>query len=165
GLAITLSVYEGLVQYKPDSTEIEPLLAKSYTVSDDGLTYTFHLRPNVKFHDGSAFDAAAAKFDFERRLKVNGGPSYMVADVKSMDTPDPLTFVVHIKQPVTPFLDYLASPYGPKMMSPTAIKQHEVKNDSGQEWLKSHDAGSGPYQLTSVTPGQLYIMKSFADYW
>ena len=54
GNSVTTSVYEGLVRYKPNSTEIEPALAESFEVSPDGLTYTFKIRPNVKFHDGTA---------------------------------------------------------------------------------------------------------------
>src|SRR4029077_10443722 len=60
GNAITTSVYEGLVRYKQDSADIEPWMAESYTVSPDGLTYTFKIRANVKFHDGTPLDAAAA---------------------------------------------------------------------------------------------------------
>ena len=57
GNTVILSVYEGLLRYKPDSTEVIPSLAQSWEVSADGLTYTFHLRTGVKFHDGTAFNA------------------------------------------------------------------------------------------------------------
>ena len=61
GNEVTTSVYEGLVRYKPDSPEIEGALAESWTVSPDGKTYTFKLRPNVKFHDGTAMDSAVVE--------------------------------------------------------------------------------------------------------
>jgi peptide/nickel transport system substrate-binding protein len=57
GNTVILSVYEGLLKYKPDSTEVVPSLAESWEVSPDGLTYTFHLRTGVKFHDGTRLDA------------------------------------------------------------------------------------------------------------
>ncbi len=82
------------------------------------------------------------------------GPSYMLADVKDMQTPDPLTFVVTLTKPVAPFLDYLASPYGPLMTSPTAVAQHTVDADHATAWLASHTAGTGPYELTAATTGQ-----------
>jgi peptide/nickel transport system substrate-binding protein len=166
GLSITLQAYEGLVRYKNDSTPtIEPWLASSYEESADGLTYTFHLRGGVLFHDGTTMDSSTWKYDFQRRTAVNGGPAYMVANVKSMDTPDPQTFVVHLSQPVSAFLHYMASPYGPKAISPTALKANTVKNDSGQAWLASHDAGTGPYMLTNVVPATTYEMKAFDKYW
>ena len=63
-------------------------------------------------------NSAAAEFSIERRKGVNSAPAYMVADVTSMSTPTPLTFIVHLDKPVSAFLDYLAAPYGPKMVSP-----------------------------------------------
>src|SRR5437016_2172876 len=63
---ILMNLYDGLVRYKNGSLEVEPALAKSWTISADGLTYTFALRDGVKFHDGTNFIADAVKFDFDR---------------------------------------------------------------------------------------------------
>ncbi|MDA8278713.1 MAG: ABC transporter substrate-binding protein [Actinomycetota bacterium] len=179
GLAITTSVYEGLVQYQqvpvtytgnisfsPSKTRaaIVPDLATSWTVSPDGLTYTFNLRKGVTFHDGTPFTSAAVAASFARRTAVNQGPAYMVADVASVDTSNPYVAVVHLKQPVSAFLDYLASAYGPKMESPTVLSAH-ASNDNDQAWLAAHDAGTGPYYISSVTPGQQYTLKAYPGYW
>ncbi|MDT5340135.1 MAG: peptide/nickel transport system substrate-binding protein, partial [Mycobacterium sp.] len=94
GLLIMTSAYQGLLQYAPGSTKIAGLLAMKWTMSPDGLTYTFTLRDGVKFADGTPFDSAAAKASFQRRIAMAAGPSYMLADVKDMQTPDRLTFVV-----------------------------------------------------------------------
>jgi peptide/nickel transport system substrate-binding protein len=134
-------------------------------VSADGLTYTFHLRPNVKFHDGTLADAASWQQVFIRRGKVNQGPAYQVAPVASTAAPDPLTFVVKLKQPLDPFLDYLACPWGPKATSPTAVKLHAVGSDLAQKWLTTHDAGTGPYQITEWVPNDHYTLEVFPDYW
>ena len=64
-----------------------------------------------------------------------------------------MTFVVKLKNPVSPFLDYLAAPYGPKVDSPTEIAAH-AGTDQAQSWLKSHDAGTGPYTISSFVPGR-----------
>jgi peptide/nickel transport system substrate-binding protein len=166
GNQVTNTAYEGLVRYKTDgSTTIEPWLASKYEVSADKKTYTFTLRDNVTFHDGTKLDSAAAKFSFERRVKVNSAPAYMLADVASYQTPDPLTFVIKLKQPVSPFLDYLAAPYGPKMVSPALIKAHEVKNDAAQGWIKTHDAGTGPYGISEFSLGQRYVLTRYDRYW
>jgi peptide/nickel transport system substrate-binding protein len=165
GLMVTTSAYEGLLQYADNSTKIIPSLAQLPTVSADGLTYTFKLQSGVTFHDGTPFNSAAVKASFDRRTAVNQGPAYMLAHVTSVDTSDPLTAVVHLNQPVSAFLDYLAAPFGPKMMSPTALTTHAVTGDHGQQWLQTHDAGSGPYEISSFVPNQHYVLTRFSGYW
>ena len=81
-----------------------------------------------------------------------------------MDTPDPLTFVVHLKSPQSGFLDYQCSPYGPKFVSP-AIGQAHAGTDMAQGWLQTHDAGTGPYTLTSLISGQSYDLAAYPSYW
>src|SRR5258705_11468477 len=93
-----------------------------------------------------------------RSIMFNSGPAYMLADVISYDTPDPLTIVVHLDQPVSSFMDYMAAPYGPKGVSPTLVKAHEVKGDSAQGYLKTHDAGTGPYMITGFDLGIKYTL-------
>ena len=155
GNTVILSVYEGLVKYKPDSTEIIPSLAESWEVSPDGLTYTFKLRSGVKFQDGTPFDSQAVKTSFQRRLDVGAAPSYMLEPVASMQTPDATTFVMRLKHPVAPFLHYMASSWGPKVISPKALTDHAGK-DHAQTWLNEHAVGTGPFQLTAFERGQRY---------
>ena len=166
GLAIVLNVYDGLVQYKNnvDTVEIAPRLATSWTVSPDNKVYTFTLRQGVKFHDGTPFTSEAVKASFARRNAVKGGASYMTADVKSVDTSDPNKAVVTLNKSNSAFLDYLASPFGPKMESPAGIKKY-AGSDNGQKYLQSHDIGSGPYELAQAVPGTKYVLKQFKDYW
>ena len=166
GNQVITATYEGLLRYSPDnSTDIEPLLAESYEVSPDGLTYTFNLRQGVTFVDGTPFDSAAAKFSFERRTKVGSAPSYMLADVASYETPDPSTFVIKLAKPVSPFLDYLAAPYGPKMVSPALINANEKDGDAAQDWIKTNSAGTGPYKLSEFSLGQRYVLTRNDAYW
>lgn len=165
GMLVTNSVYEGLLQYANNSTKIIPSLASLPTVSADGLTYTFKLQPGVTFHDGTPFNSAAVAFSFARRTAINQGPAYMLAHVKSVETANPLTVIVHLDQPVSAFLDYLASPFGPKMVSPTEIMAHTVGNDEAQKWLQTHDAGTGPFEISSFVPNQKYVLSRYAGYW
>ena len=65
---ILMNLYDGLVRYKDGTLEVEPSLADSWTISDDGLTYTFPLRDGIAFHDGSPLNAEAVKFTFDRML-------------------------------------------------------------------------------------------------
>lgn len=168
GNAVVTSVYEGLVKYANNSTKIVPCLATSWAVSDGGKVYTFNLRHDVHFHDGSLFTAADAVFSYERRKGVDSAPEYMVADVTSMQTPTPYTFVVHLSQPVAAFLDYMASPYGPKMVSEKTVDAHESGGHPGdwaQGWLKTHDAGTGPYEISAFVPGSHYTLTADPGYW
>lgn len=166
GLLITTSCYEGLVRYKDNSIAIEPWLARSYSISHDAKTYTFHLRPNVRFADGSKLTSKVIKFDIARRAGVNAGPAYMVGNVVSVGTPNALTVVIHLNHPVSPFMHYLASPYGPKAVSESAIKAHATKKDKwATKWLADHCAGTGPYTLSHAVVNQNYTLAANHLYW
>lgn len=164
GNSVILSTYEGLLKYAPNSDKIVGDLATSWSESPDRLTYTFHLRANVRFHDGSPFTAKSVIASFKRRLNVGQAPAYMVKPIASMSTPDPLTLVVKLKEPVDPFLDYLASSWGPKMIGPEAIVTH-AGNNFGQTWLQTHDDGTGPYQLTEFARGRQYVLTRYEGWW
>jgi peptide/nickel transport system substrate-binding protein len=165
GVQVMESAYEGLVRYKPGTPEFLPSLAKSWTISPDQLTYTFTLQPNVKFHDGTIADAEAWTKSFDRRGKINQGPAYMVAGVVKTEAPDPTTFVVTLKEPNNAFLHYLACPWQPFAVSPTAVAKNTVGDDMAQEWLKTHDAGTGPYIFKEFVTGSHYTLEAFPDYW
>ena len=167
GNSVVTNVYEGLVQYDNNSTKIVPSLAESWTVSPDGMTYTFKLKPNVAFHDGSGtMTSADVKASFSRRtaLGSTSQPGYMLADVTGYDTPDPLTFVVHLKDPVSPFLDYLAAPYSPKVLDAAGLAKN-AGNDMDQTYLKTHDLGTGPFTMAEFVPGDHYLLNAFPGYW
>jgi peptide/nickel transport system substrate-binding protein len=166
GLLLTRNLYQGLLQYKADTPKrvLEPELATSWSVSKNGLVYTLQLRHGVLFHDGTPFTSAAIAPDFARRTAVDGGPAYQVADVASVTTPGPYTAVITLKTPNTAFLDYLASPYGPVMESPTALAAN-AGSDNDQTYLETHDIGTGPYTLTEAKVGVMYQLKAFPQYW
>jgi peptide/nickel transport system substrate-binding protein len=165
GVQVMESCYEGLVDYKPGTSEIVPGLAQSWTVSDDQLTYTFKLVPGVTFHDGTPADAAAWIKSFDRRLAVKEGPAYMVEGIAKSTAPDPTTLVVTLKKPNNAFLHYAACPWQMFAVSPTAVKTNAVGGDLAQEWLKTHDAGTGPYVMKEFIPGSHYTMERFDGYW
>ncbi len=88
----------------------------------------------------------------------------MVSDIASITTPSPTQVVIKLKGPNSAFLDYLASPYGPKMMSPTALAANKG-TDNDQKYLTDHDIGTGPYTLTKALVGQTYEMKAYPGWW
>jgi peptide/nickel transport system substrate-binding protein len=161
---VILSTYEGLLTYAPGTSRIVGDLATSWSESRDRLTYTFHLRSGVHFHDGSPLTSQAVVRSFQRRLAVNQAPSYMLKPIASMTTPNRLTLVVKLKHPVYPFIDYLASSWGPKIIGPGALVTH-AGNDHGQTWLRTHDDGTGPFELTQFARGRQYVLTRSAGYW
>jgi peptide/nickel transport system substrate-binding protein len=166
GLLLTTNIYEGLLAYQGGAADpkIVAGLATNWTASADYKTYTLQLRQGVLFHDGTPFTSAAVKPSFDRRLGVNQGPAYMVSDVASVTTEGDYGVTITLKDSNPVFLDYLASAYGPKMMSPTALSANAGK-DFAQTYLQTHDAGTGPYSLTDAKVGSHYAMAAFDKYW
>lgn len=162
GNAISQSVYEGLLRYKAGSTELEGALAERWEVSKDRRTYTFALR-DAKFSDGTPVTSKAVQKSFERMTKVDQGPAYMLADVERYETPDPRTFVVDLKTPVSSFADLMASVWGPKVINPAVLSKYG--KDQAQEHLKTNAAGTGPFALERWQPGKGYSLTRNANYW
>jgi peptide/nickel transport system substrate-binding protein len=166
GIAIMKNVYEGLVMYKNDTDQvgIAPQLATSWTSNADKTVWTFKLRSGVTFHDGTAFTSAAVGPSIKRMADIKGGPSYLAAVVKSVATPDDLTAVITLKEANSAFLNYLASAFGPKMLSPTGMVKY-AGTDQDQTYLKTHDLGTGAYELTTAEVGRKYGLTQYAGYW
>jgi peptide/nickel transport system substrate-binding protein len=165
---------EGLTGYKLGTFDITPALATSWAVSPDGKTWTFDLRHDVKFQDGTPFDAQAVKFNFDRWRLPNdpwhkllqgnldysyyesqfGGFPGVIADVRVL-APDKVQFV--LTRPFAPMLANLAMPaFG--IASPTAMKSE------GENYFRS-PVGTGPYQVTEWVKDDHITMKAFAGYW
>ncbi|MDE3795741.1 ABC transporter substrate-binding protein [Sinorhizobium meliloti] len=164
GMSAINNVYEGLVEYEPASTRIVGLLARNWEISDDGLIYTFHLVEGVKFHDGTPLDAAAVVNSFKRRRDRGLILSYFLANVKDIKLLDESTVVLALEHPQPSFLDALASPWGPKVISPKALAQHD-DGDFGATWLNEHAVGTGPFKLTEFKRGEHYVLERNEDYW
>jgi peptide/nickel transport system substrate-binding protein len=166
GLLLTTNTYEGLLTYKTGTATptLEPALATSWKESPDHKTFTFALRHGVTFHDGTPFTAAAIKASFDRRAAVNQGPAYMVSDIASITTQGDYSATITLKHSNAAFLAYLACAYGPKMMSPTALKAQAGK-DHAQTYLTTHDIGTGAYTLTDAKVGSHYALQAYDKYW
>ena len=162
---ILMNVYDGLVRYKSGTLEVEPALAESWEISEDGTTYTFHLREGVTFHDGSAFDAEAVKFNFDRMLDEehpfhNTGPfplAFFFSSVEEVAVVDPLTVEFTLSAPFAPFLSNLAYPTG-LIVSPAAVAQYGT--DYGR-----HPSGTGPFTFAEWESNTHVILNANADYW
>ena len=157
------NIYEGLTRYAPDSTKIEPSLAESWEVSPDGLSYTFHLRKGVKFHDGTDFNADAVKFNIDRQLppKVDDNmpyASFTFGTVKDVAVVDPNTVKINLTQKNTAFLANLAMGMAAPMVSPKALQENN--ND-----VNEHPVGTGPYKFVKWNKGESVVLVRNDDYW
>ena len=163
---VTKRIFEGLVAQELGSYKLIPGLARSWDISKDGLTYTFNLRPNVTFHDGTPFNAEAVKFCFERQLNEQG-PYYktgtypyvkgFLGNVQGIEVVNPLTVQIKLKAPLTPFLQYLAH-QSLFVYSPDALKK------CGKDMVKN-PVGTGPFKLETWEPGVKVVLARNDQYW
>jgi peptide/nickel transport system substrate-binding protein len=147
------NVYEGLVQFAADGSVL-PKLALSWDVSEDGLTYVFHLREGVRFHDGSAFDAAAAKYSLDRIIapgSVNPQRSRLRA-IRAIAATDPLTLTVLLAQRSGGLLQSLA--FGSAVMvSPQSADGNALK-----------PVGTGPFRFLRWRRGDSLTLERNPDF-
>src|SRR5438270_10413762 len=153
------AMYDSLVRVNPKG-EIIPWLATKWTVSPDGKTYTFTLRTDVKYHDGTAFDAASAKWNLDRYRTTK--ESQRLGELASVDTVtavDASTLKVDLKAPSAPFLSVLVDRSG--MM----LSQKTVEAGGADFTRKAFNAGSGPFILTEAVKDDHYTFKKNPNWW
>jgi peptide/nickel transport system substrate-binding protein len=162
---ILANVFEGLVRFDADSLQVRPSLATDWEVSDDGLTYTFHLREDVRFHDGSDFDARAVKFTFDRMLDPahpyhDTGPfplAFLFDPIERVEAVDPATVRFHLSEPFAPLLSNLAYPAG-YIVSPEAVKARGAA-------FGRRPSGTGPFRFEMWQSGIKVQLARNSDYW
>ena len=162
---ILMNIYDGLVRYKDGTLEVEPALAESWTISDDGTEYTFNLRSGVTFHDGTSFEAEDVKFNFDRMLDENHpyhdtGPfplSFFFSAITSVDVIDDTTVKFTLNAPYAPFLSNLAYPTG-LIVSPDAVMKH------GKDFGRN-PSGTGAFQFEEWKSNERVVVTRNADHW
>jgi peptide/nickel transport system substrate-binding protein len=169
GYEIMQNCYETLYFYDSPSVEkLVPLLAESYNVSEDGLTFTFLLRKGIKFHDGTDFNADAVVYSLNRAMKMGLDPSWMLVDYVEPDgvkKVDDYTVTIKLKFPYAAFLTIMANPIS-AIVSPTAVEAHGGVTEGQQnEWMDRNCVGTGPFKLESWEPKQQLIMVRNENYW
>ncbi|MCL5076221.1 MAG: ABC transporter substrate-binding protein [Chloroflexi bacterium] len=150
-------LYDNLVTFD-EQLNIVPGLAERWEVSPDQLTWTFYLRKNVKFHDGTPFNAEAVKFHIERILdpKVVTPNRTLWLHIKRIQIVDDHTIKLGTEKPFGPMLNYLAHGSG-GITSPTAVQK------LGKEFT-ARPVGTGPYKLQEFTPGVQVVLVRNDDY-
>jgi ABC-type transport system substrate-binding protein len=166
------SIFDGLMDYKPGTTELEPDLAESYAVSEDGRTYTFKLRDGVKFHNGRPLMASDVKYSLERAINPatqspGGGYYSMIKGVDDLTagrarelsgivTPDDRTVVFTLTRPDATFLHLLALNFA------HVVPKEEVEK-YGADFGKK-PVGTGAFKFVEWVPGQRIVLERNTQY-
>ena len=147
---------EPLFKLKSDGT-VEPFLVKEYSVSEDGMAYTFSLQPHVMFSDGTPFNAEAVKWNIEQTQAEGLNTAY--DKVASVEVVDDTTCILHMTEPDLFFINFLASVHASMMVSPTAVETN------GKEWAQTHPVGTGPFVLEKWDHNVEMVYTRNENYW
>jgi len=158
GIHVHNNMYEQLVRYDAETETVTPLLAESYSFSDDGLTWTFKLREGVKFQNGDDLTAEDVKYSIDRTMALEAGASYIWYPVEAINVVDPLT--VEFKLAFNTPLDLVAATgYAAFVYSDQCV-------DEENNWIEeAKGCGTGPYMLNSSKWGDEVILEKFDGYW
>jgi peptide/nickel transport system substrate-binding protein len=174
------NVYEALVAINPHNTgEILHKAAESWTVSDDGKTFTFKLRPNMKFQSGNPVTAADVVYSYQRLTALNKPPAFLIQDLgistdnmkDTLQAVDDLTFRMTVDQPYAPsyVINVLCatnfSIVDSQLLKSKEAKQADGTNDWGNGWLKTNSAGSGPFFIKQWKPNEIVTIEVNPNYY
>ncbi|GAA5150086.1 glutathione ABC transporter substrate-binding protein [Microbacterium pseudoresistens] len=156
------NVYEPLLWKNADGAaeDFRPAIAESWETSEDGLTWTFHIREGVTFHDGEKLDADAVVASIEA-ARARAGASFIWAPLDTVEATDESTVVMHLSYSA-PMDLVAASTYGAWIVSPKAL---EAAAADEQYFEAGIDAGTGPYTLKEYEPGEKVVLEAYDDYW
>lgn len=148
------NVFEGLTRFAEDGS-IQPALAESWDVSDDGQTYTFHLQDDVTFHDGSDMTAEDVKFSLDRARGEDStnAQKRLFADIEAVDVLDDQTVEVKLSEPEGAFLTNMA-------WGDAVIVSEETADDNA-----TNPVGTGPFMFDDWREGDSVILTRYPDYW
>ena len=155
------NLYDRLVYLDYDNT-IKPWLATSWEASPDGLAWTFHMRKDARFHDGTPVTSEAVRFTIERAVGPGSGASLSrtyLAAITKVETPDPYTVKLSTEKPLGPMLRNVGHQNALAVLNPRVVEAHH--NDLS----KPVDAGSGMYKLAEWKPGEHLILARNDAWW
>ncbi len=176
GSDLSRNIYGKLINFDPaDLTKgYQPDLAESWSVSEDGKTITFKMRSGVKFHSGNPVTAADAVFSLQRAVKLNKTPSFILTQFgfsadnadETIKQIDDMTFSIttDVKYATSFVLNCLTSTIG-GIVDSKVVMSHAKDGDFGNDWLKTHTAGSGAYTLVNWKPNESYTLKANPDFY
>jgi len=163
----TKTLEDGTVVY--DITTFEPELATDWEISEDGTEYTFFLREDATFHDGTPVTAEDVKWSFDRALAAGGFPAIQMGasffeDPEQFEVVDEHTFRIHMPKPNKYVMANLTVPI-PVIVNKDLALQHATEDDPWAfDWVSRNDAGGGAYQVARWNPGNELVLRRFDDW-
>jgi peptide/nickel transport system substrate-binding protein len=160
-IAIRLNMYDALMRWVDNPPKLESWLVAKYEIAPDAKKYTFTLKPNVKFHDGSAMTSEDVVYSMERILALKLGAYGLFKDVILPGTTkalDPQTVEFNLKVPFAVFLAVLSELW---VVNSKLVKRNEKDGDWGAGWMTRNEAGSGGYQLRRHDPAVGFQVQRF----
>ncbi|TNC48453.1 ABC transporter substrate-binding protein [Rubellimicrobium rubrum] len=167
------SLFDGLMDYVPGTTDLRPGLAESYEISEDGLTYTFKLRPGVKFHNGREMTAEDVAYSLSRVTNpatqspgagffgmIEGFDAMMdgsATELSGVTAVDPQTVQIKLSRPDATFLHVMALNFA-------SVVPREAVEEAGEDFGRQ-PVGTGAYRLAEWTLGQRLVFEKNPDYW
>lgn len=168
--AIVKQIYEHLVVFDKDYfVEPSPAIAESWTVGDDGKTWTFKICQDRVFSSGNPINADAVIFSLQRALKLQSDTQWILAQLGIQENAitkiDEYTVQIVLAKPYAPslVLACLTTPVA-SILDPALITEHEQNGDMGSEWLNLHSAGSGRFVLLEREPGKTMTLQTNERY-
>src|SRR5579863_9252477 len=168
------NTYDRIMRYEPeDLHKLVGEVVESWTVSGDGKTFTFKVRPGQKFHSGNPLRAEDIAFSLQRVIVLAKSPGFLLAQlgwkadnvkdlVKATDD-NTLSLTITVNYGPQLVLNILSTCVA-SVVDETEVVKNEVNGDLGNAWLKTHDAGSGPFILKSFTPDDSVVLEAYPDY-
>jgi peptide/nickel transport system substrate-binding protein len=171
GGIVDRALYDTLLEFKgADVAHPAPSVATRYKASKDARTYTFTLRRNVRFSDGSRLTSADVVFSFRRLVNLKGNPSFLLAGITTT-AKGPYTVVMRSKTP-NPAIPVLVANTSLGIVNSKVVKAHggsaaanADKADKAESFLNSQSAGSGPYTLKSYSTTSQVVLTRNGKYW
>ena len=174
GIEVIANTYDRIMRLEPtDINKLVPGVAESYSVSDDGKTFTFKVRPGQKFASGNPVTAADAVFSLQRVVKLDKTPAFLIGQLgwtkdtvdQLVKVVDPMTFQITITEDFSPslVLSLMSSVVGSVVDMKLAM-EHETAGDFGYAWLKTNSAGSGAYVLKGWKANESVVLEANPNY-
>jgi peptide/nickel transport system substrate-binding protein len=165
------AVYDTLLTFAPgDTTTPKPLVAESYTATPDAKTFTFKLRKDVKFSDGTPLKAGDVLFSYNRLLNVHDTPVYLLEGVTGVTAPDDYTVVITTKDP-NPSIPFIVTNPALGITNSAQVKAHggsdqpgADKTDTAEAYFRTTSLGSGPYVMSGISTSQVELTVN-PNYW
>ena len=169
------NTYDRLIGYDPeDVSNIFGVAAENWEVSDDGMTYTFKIRPGITFASGNPMTAEDVEFSLRRAIILDKSPAFILTQFgfapdnveDTIKATDDMTVVLKTDKAYAPtFLLYCLTATISSVVDKKEVMAHEQDSDLGHQWLRTNYAGSGPFKLNRWVANEAYVLDRNDNYW